>query len=193
MTFNPKDRFFHKAKKEGFLARSAYKLDELQAKYKLIRAGNWVLDLGAAPGAWSQVAAKIVGPSGRVIGIDLKPIDWKAPNAKFYQMNAFQFDSSILEGHAMDCILSDMAPNTTGVRSVDQARSHELCLEVLKIADQYLKPGGHLVMKVFEGPDAQDIVKQIQGKFESYKRTKPEAVRKGSFETYLIGFNKVLS
>lgn len=190
MAFNPKDRFFHKAKKEGFLARSAYKLDELQTKYKLIKNGNWVLDLGAAPGAWSQVASKVIGHSGKVIGIDLKIVDWKANNAQFYQMNAFEFDPQILENHLMDVVLSDMAPNTTGVRSVDQARSHELCLEVFKIADKFLKPGGHLVMKVFEGPDAQEITKSLQSRFESFKRIKPEAVRKGSFETYVMGFNK---
>lgn len=190
MAFNPKDRFFHKAKKEGFLARSAYKLDELQDKYKIIKSNNWVLDLGAAPGAWSQVASKVIGVGGKVIGLDLKEISWKAPNAKFYQMNAFEFDPAILEGHMMDVVLSDMAPNTTGIRLTDQARSHELCLEVLKIADRYLKTGGHLVMKVFEGPDAQEINKMIQQRFDSVKRIKPEAVRKGSFETYMMGLKK---
>jgi 23S rRNA (uridine2552-2'-O)-methyltransferase len=84
MTFDRKDRFFHKAKAEGFLARSAYKLDELQKKFNLMRSGDLVLDLGAAPGAWSQIAVKVVGPQGRVVGLDLKAIDgFKAPNARF--------------------------------------------------------------------------------------------------------------
>ncbi|MBX3022305.1 MAG: RlmE family RNA methyltransferase [Bdellovibrionales bacterium] len=191
MAFERKDRFFHKAKAEGFLARSAYKLDELQKKYRLIRAGDLVLDLGAAPGAWSQIAVKVVGPQGRVVGLDLKVIDgFKAPNAKFYVMDAFQFDPEILEGRQVNCLLSDMAHNTTGIRSVDQARSLELCHQVLNIADQYLVPKGHCVMKLFEGPDAEQIAKRMQKAFEKVQRFKPEAVRKGSFETYFVGLSK---
>lgn len=191
MVFNPKDRFFHKAKADGFLARSAYKLEELQQKYKIIRSGDFVLDLGAAPGSWSQVAIKIIGPSGRVVGLDLKPIELSAPNAKFYVMNAFDFDPVILEGRTqIDVLLSDMAHNTTGIRSVDQARSFELCQQILKISDEFLKPKGHVVMKVFEGPDAEKISKEISKKFEVHKRFKPEAVRKGSYETYFVGLNK---
>lgn len=190
MAFNPKDRFFHKAKQEGFLARSAYKLDEVQKKYKLIRPGDFVVDLGAAPGAWSQVAQKIVGPNGRVVGLDLKPVEFKAPNTAFYQMDVFQLDKAIFEGREVNVLLSDMAPNTTGVRSVDQARSEELCREVLKVSDEHLKPGGHLMMKLFEGQDAEEIVKGVKQRFADIKRIKPEAVRKGSFETYIVGFKK---
>jgi len=191
MVFNPKDRFFHKAKADGFLARSAYKLEELQQKYKIIRSGDLILDLGAAPGSWSQVAMKIIGPSGRVVGLDLKPIELSAPNAKFYVMNAFDFDPIILEGRTqIDVLLSDMAHNTTGIRSVDQARSFELCQQILKISDEFLKPKGNVVMKVFEGPDAEKISKEISKKFEVHNRFKPEAVRKGSYETYFVGLNK---
>lgn len=190
MAFERKDRFFHKAKAEGFLARSAYKLDELQKKYRLIKPGDLVLDLGAAPGAWSQIAVKIVGPQGRVIGLDLKAIDFKAPNAKFYVMNAFQFDPEILEGRNVNCLLSDMAHNTTGIRDVDQARSYELCQQVLNIADQWLVPKGHCVMKMFESADSEVLAKRMQKTFEKVQRFKPEAVRKGSFETYFVGLNK---
>jgi 23S rRNA (uridine2552-2'-O)-methyltransferase len=190
MAFNPKDRFFHKAKKEGFLARSAYKLDEVQAKYRLIKPGDFVVDLGAAPGAWSQVAQKVVGSHGRVVGLDLKPVEFSAPNTAFYQMDVFQLDPAIFEGREVSVLLSDMAPNTTGIRSVDQARSEELCREVLKICDQHLKVGGSLMMKLFEGGEAEAIVKGVKQRFHDIKRLKPEAVRKGSFETYLIGFKK---
>ena len=190
MAFNPKDRFFHKAKAEGFVARSAYKLDELQKKFKLIRPGDLVLDLGAAPGAWSQIAIKATGPNGRVVGLDLKPVSLSFPNARFYVMNAFDFDPSILDGRLVDVLLSDMAPNTTGVRNVDQARSFELCNEVMKISVQYLKPGGHLVMKLFEGPDSEKLAKSLEKAFSQTKRIKPEAVRKGSFETYFVGLKK---
>lgn len=190
MAFNPKDRFFHQAKKDGFLARSAYKLDEVQKKYKLIKPGDFVLDLGAAPGAWSQVALKIVGDKGRVVGLDLKPIELKASNARFYQMDVFQMDPAILDGRNIDVLLSDMAPNTTGIRSVDQARSEELCRQVVRVADQFLRPGGHLMLKLFEGPDAEAISREVKSRFDNVKRLKPEAVRKGSFETYIVGFTK---
>lgn len=190
MAFNPKDRFFHKAKEDGFLARSAYKLDELQKKYRLMKSGDFVLDLGAAPGAWSQVACKVIGAGGRVVGLDLKPVELKLPNTKFYQMNAFDFDPQILEGRDVQVMLSDMAHNTTGIRSVDQARSFELCQQVINLADRHLVPGGHMVMKVFEGPDAEVLAKSMNAKYQTVKRFKPEAVRKGSYEIYFIGLNK---
>ena len=191
MAFNPKDRFFHKAKSEGFVARSAYKLDELQKKYKLIRPGDFVLDLGAAPGAWSQIASTALGSKGLVVGLDLKPIAIKLANAKFYVMNAFDFDAAILEKRTIDVLLSDMAPNTTGIRNTDQARSFDLCEQVIKISELHLKVGGHLVMKVFEGPDANKLIKALEHSFQQTKRLKPEAVRKGSFETYFLGLSKV--
>lgn len=191
MAFNRKDRFFHKAKADGFVARSAYKLEELQKKYKVIPKGSFVVDLGASPGSWSQLALKLTGPEGMVVGLDLKEVKIKAPNARFYQMDVFNLDPNIFEGRAVDVLISDMAPNTTGVRAVDQARSEELCLEVLKVSDQFLKPNGNLVMKLFEGGDAEVVAKAVKSKFKNFKRYKPEAVRKGSFETYLVGLGKL--
>jgi 23S rRNA (uridine2552-2'-O)-methyltransferase len=191
MAYNPKDRFFHKAKADGFLARSAYKLDEIQKKFRLIKSGDFVLDLGAAPGSWSQVVSKIVGPGGFLVGLDLKPVEFKAANAKFYQMDVFNFDAEILEGRKINCLLSDMAPNTTGIRSVDQARSEELCRKILELSEIHLRPKCHLVMKLFEGPDSEKLAKELSRSFENSKRFKPEAVRKGSFETYFIGMSKL--
>ena len=190
MTFNRKDRFFHQAKAEGFLARSAYKLDEIQKKFRLIRAGDQVLDLGAAPGAWSQIAGKVVGPRGRVVGLDLKEITLKLPNAQFHVMNAFDFDPAILNDRPVAVVLSDMAPNTSGVRSADQARSAELCHQVLNIGRDHLIPGGHLVLKLFEGPDAKEIDLRMKKMFTTLRRHRPEAVRKGSIEIYLVGVGK---
>jgi len=187
MAFNAKDRFFHKAKAEGYLARSAYKLDEIQKKFRLLSSGDFVLDLGAAPGAWSQVACKVVGERGRVVGLDLKPVDFKAPNAEFYEMNVFDFKPEILGARMVDCLLSDMAPNTTGIRGVDQARSAELCAQVLILADTTLKTGGHLVMKLFEGPDAEKLAKDLARKFAQSKRLKPKPYARVAFETYFIG------
>ncbi|MGE4130062.1 MAG: RlmE family RNA methyltransferase [Bdellovibrionales bacterium] len=190
MKYNPRDRFFQKAKDEGFRARSAYKLKEIQQKFRLIKSGDLVVDLGAAPGAWSQVALQSSSPNGLVVGLDLKEIDWKAPNARFYQMNVFEFDPGILENRKPDVLLSDMAPNTTGHRSVDQARSLELCSAVLDLAVEHLKPGGHCVMKVFEGPESKTLDKRMTGMFKEVKRYIPEAVRKGSIELYLVGLKK---
>lgn len=190
MAFNPKDRFFHKAKAEGFVARSAYKLDELQKKFRLMRPGDFVLDMGAAPGAWSQIASQAVGAQGRIVGLDLKAIDLKLPNAKFYVMDAFDFDPEILEGRTIQCLLSDMAPNTTGIRNTDQARSFDLCAQVMKVSQEFLAPGGNLVMKLFEGPDSEKLAKSLEKTFQQTKRLKPEAVRKGSFETYFVGLRR---
>ncbi|NCN41972.1 RlmE family RNA methyltransferase [bacterium] len=190
MTFNRKDRFFHKAKADGYKARSAYKLEEIQKKYNVIPKKSFVVDLGASPGSWSQLSMKLVGKEGYVVGLDLKPVDIKSPNGKFYVMDIFELDPAIFEGRVVDVLISDMAPNTTGVRSVDQARSEELCLEVLKVSDKYLKSGGNLVMKLFEGGDAEVVAKEVKNRFKVFKRFKPEAVRKGSFETYLIGIGK---
>lgn len=178
------------AKADGFVARSAYKLTEIQKKFKILRSNDFVLDCGAAPGAWSQVCSDIIGPQGHIVGLDLKIIDLKLRNATFYQMDVFQFDTEILKGRELQCLLSDMAPNTTGIRNVDQARSADLCKEVLKLAQTHLKKGGNLVMKMFEGPDAEAVAKELDRMFKSTKRFKPEAVRKGSFETYLIGISK---
>jgi 23S rRNA (uridine2552-2'-O)-methyltransferase len=190
MTYTPKDRFFHMAKADGFKARSAYKLTEIQKKFRVLNSGNFVLDCGAAPGSWSQVVSQTVGPSGHVVGLDLKEIDLSLKNGTFYVMDVFQFDPQILKGRTIDCLLSDMAPNTTGIRSVDQARSAELCSKMLELSDKHLKPRGNLVMKLFEGPEAEAVAKEVGKKFASSKRFKPEAVRKGSYETYLIGIGK---
>ncbi len=178
------------AKEDGFVARSAYKLDEIQKKFKIIKQGQMVLDLGAAPGAWSQVALKILGPQGLVVGLDLKEIDLKAPNARFYVMNVFEFNPEILSGRIVDCLLSDMAPNTTGTKSVDQARSYDLCEQVLNLAVKHLRVGGHCAMKIFEGPDAKKIDDRFRKMFGESKRFKPESVRKGSIEMYVIGLGK---
>jgi 23S rRNA (uridine2552-2'-O)-methyltransferase len=189
MVYKPKDHYFHKAKKEGFVARSAYKLEELQKKHRLIRPGDRVLDLGASPGSWSQVALKFAGAKGSVLGIDLKPVKIQAPNARFIVGDILQLPEAEFAG-TFDVVISDMAPNTTGIRVRDQALSEELCQMALNIAAKHLKSGGHLAIKLFEGPDAEKIVAQVKQMFQKFDRTKPQAVRKGSFETYLVGLGK---
>ena len=190
MAYNPKDHYFHKAKKDGFVARSAYKLQDLQKKFKLLRPGDRVLDLGCSPGSWSQVTLKIIGPKGHLLGIDLKPVEiQKQPNAEFVEADILTLDPERF-GEPYHCVLSDMAPNTTGIKSRDQAQSEELCRMVLQISRQYLKSGGHMAMKIFEGPDADLIVKEAKLMFKKVNHIKPEAVRKRSYETYIVGLSK---
>lgn len=187
--YNPKDHFFHKAKKEGYVARSAFKLEELQTKFKLFKRGNFVLDLGCAPGSWSQVALKLIGPEGQLIGIDLSPTKITAANARFIEADILKFPLDQLGG-PFDLVISDMAPKTTGIRIRDQALSEELCQMAIHVADQHLRSGGHLVMKIFDGPDAEKLAKSLNSKFQKVARYRPEAVRKGSFEFYIVGLNK---
>lgn len=190
MAYNPKDRFFHKAKEDGFAARSAYKLQEIQKKYHLLKPGHRVMDLGASPGSWSQVASQIVGEKGFVIGIDLTPITMKLPNVQFITGDAFSVTPEDYGNDPFDVILSDMAPKTTGIRITDLARSEELCYLVLDFVEKHLKKGGHMVMKNFDSPDTKGLTNKMQTLFVKVHKTKPEAVRKGSFETFLVGVGK---
>lgn len=190
MSFKAKDHYFFKAKKDGYVARSAYKLLDLQKRHKLINRGNSVLDLGCSPGSWSQVALELIGKEGHLVGVDLKPVTINpTENARFIVEDILKLSPEELGG-PFDVVLSDMAPSTTGIRIRDQALSEELCRMVLEIASGYLKPGGHLVMKLFEGPESQEIVKKTKSMFARVDRIKPEAVRKGSFETYIVGLKR---
>lgn len=195
MTFKPKDHFFHKAKQEGFLARSVYKLQEIDQKLKIIKPGQTVVDLGAAPGSWSQWVASKVGPKGQVVGFDLTAIDLKLPNAKFYQQDVLEINLPEFlkaEGIAMpvDLVISDMAPKTTGIRLTDQARSVELCNMALDIAEQILKPGGHFVVKFFQSNDFNDYRARMKKLFEKVEIVKPDSTRSRSFEIFIVGLRK---
>ena len=194
MVYIPHDKFARRAKQEGFRARSAYKLLDLQRKFKILKAGDRVLDLGAAPGSWLQVAAQIVGKEGRVLGLDrtaMKPLTW--PNVRMVQKDIF--DTGMVEflgaqGYReFDVVLSDVAPNTTGMKERDQAVSHQLSLRALEIATQVLNKGGGMIIKVFEGPDTPALIKESEKHFSSVKLIKPEASTKGSRELYLVAKN----
>jgi 23S rRNA (uridine2552-2'-O)-methyltransferase len=196
MTFNPKDRFFHKAKKENFVARSIYKLEEIDQKFKLLKPGQVVLDLGAAPGSWSQYISPRIGPQGKLLGIDLKPIDLHFGNAEFIQGNALEFDwnTKLQDFKGFDVVVSDMAPSTTGIKFTDQTRSFELCEMALGLALKHLKPKGHFVCKLFHSADFGLLKKTLQKNFEKFETLKPEATRTISKEIFLVGIQrKVLS
>ncbi len=188
--YNPQDHYFRKAKEEGYLARSAYKLKELQQKFRLFKRGDKILDLGCAPGSWSQVVMEQNGEKGFLLGIDLTPVSLSSPNAKFITHDIFTLPEDQFEGAPYDCILSDMAPNTTGIVFTDQARSEELCLKVLDLCDKFLRPGGNMAMKLFEGGGSKEVAGAVKKRFEKLDRMKPDSTRSVSKEIFMVGLRK---
>ena len=171
------------------MARSVYKLEEIDRKLRLLRAGDRVLDLGCRPGSWLQYALKVVGPHGAVVGIDRDPLQQSIPGARVLHGDIFATPDAELLGPlaAFDVVLSDMAPNTTGVRATDQARSAALVEEALARAERLLAPGGAFVAKIFQGPDLEAIRKRMAGRFSDVRMVKPEGSRAQSIEIYLAG------
>jgi 23S rRNA (uridine2552-2'-O)-methyltransferase len=189
MVYNPQDRYYKKAKQEGYRSRAAYKLLELQQRFCLIRRGDVVVDLGAAPGGWLQVAAKWVGQTGKVIGIDLQPIDaFGEPNILVLQgdITAPEMPRRIAElaRGKVDCVLSDLAPRLSGIRDADNARCLELNRTALTVATALLQPGGSLLLKSFVNQELQTFTLELKRHFHSVQRTRPEATRQGSSEFY---------
>ena len=190
--YDPRDRFFQRAKQEGLRARSAYKLEEIQRRLRLLRPGGRVLDLGAAPGAWCQIAAREVGPAGLVLGIDLEPIAGLPPPVRTWVADVFApelLDKIRAEGGApYDAVLSDLAPKTSGVRGTDEARSLALAERAIELAQQVLKPRGSVVVKVFMGGGFERFLQEVRQAFARVRVVKPEAsVARGSKEVYLVG------
>jgi len=183
------DAFFKKARDAGFAARSVYKLEEIDRKLRLLRAGDRVLDLGCRPGSWLQYALKVVGPHGAVVGIDRDPLPQPIPGARVLCADLYTATDGELLGElkAFDVVLSDMAPNTTGIRATDQARSAAVVEEALGRAERLLAPGGAFVAKIFQGPDVEIIRKRMAGRFSDVRTLKPEGSRAQSIEIYLAG------
>lgn len=182
------EHYFRKAKQEGYLSRAAYKLIELDDRRKLLRKGDRVLDCGCAPGSWLQVAAKRVGSEGQVVGIDLKPITGNfAPNVRIIEGDLTKRNPADLLGElsAFDVILSDMAPSTTGDRTIDHHGSVRLCHAVLDQCDNLLVPGGRAALKVLEGEAYPELLKRAKTMFDKVKGFKPKASRRESTEMYL--------
>jgi 23S rRNA (uridine2552-2'-O)-methyltransferase len=188
--YDPRDRFFQRAKKEGLRARSAYKLEEIQCRLHILRPGHRVLDLGAAPGGWCQIAAREVGQRGLVLGIDLQPIAPLPSPVKTWVADAFapeMLDRLRAEG-PFDVILSDLAPKTSGVRGTDEARSLALAERALDLARQVLSPSGSFVVKLFMGGGFEAFLRAFKQAFSRMKVVKPEAsVARGSKEVYVVG------
>ncbi len=184
------DPYVQRAQREGYRSRACYKLLELQEKDRLIRPGMTVIDLGSAPGGWSQVAADLVGHKGRVIASDILPMDNLAgvefiqgdftEDAVFEQILAAAGDTPV------DVVVSDMAPNMSGMTAVDQPRAMYLVELALDMARRVLAPGGSFVAKVFQGEGFDDLVRDARGSFERVVNRKPDASRPRSREVYLV-------
>jgi len=184
-----RDRFHTKAKREGFLARSVYKLEEIDDKYALFRPGDRVLDLGCSPGSWLQYARSKIGDRGVLVGLDRGPLKTPPRGARIVVGDVNTIDIAELRGDlpAFDVVLSDMAPDTSGIRNVDQARSEGLFERALQIAQLVLAPGGNFVGKLFQGPDFKKLTDSVRRSFEVAKTAKPASSRQISIEQYVIG------
>ena len=182
-----RDQFFKKSKTLGYRSRSAFKLIELNKKYRFIKKNNKLLDIGAYPGGWSQVSSKIIS-SGKILSIDMKKMD-ELKNVSFLQCD-FLLESTkekILNffGEELDVVLSDMAANTTGNKSLDCIRTNKLCADVIEFSSKILKPNGVLVSKLFMGDDFLEVKELAISKFKKVEFFKPEASRSESKETYI--------
>ncbi|MGZ7116613.1 MAG: RlmE family RNA methyltransferase [Methanobacterium sp.] len=190
-----KEHYYKMAKKEKYRSRASYKLLQLNKRYKIIRNSDYIIDLGAAPGGWSQVALDIVGKEGKVIAVDIqriKPFD----EDNFAQITGDFTESGIIDkiedeiGRDADVILSDAAPKLTGIKDIDQLKSIDIVENALKIADSILKIGGSMIIKVFQGEGFEDYLKKVKRKFKIVKTTKPPSSKKGSMEMYIIAIRK---
>ncbi len=179
------DHYYAKAKKRGFAARSIFKLEELNEKFRLIRPGMRVLDLGSAPGSWLQYVAKEVGEEGEVLGIDLDPLHIPLPpHAHFVRTDIVHWDSST---HAsFDVVLSDMAPKTTGNRIGDHLKSIGLCEFALDVVLRVLRPSGDFVCKMYQGEDSKAFLEKLNSHFKDVKSQKPSASRRESREVFFV-------
>jgi 23S rRNA (uridine2552-2'-O)-methyltransferase len=182
------DTFFQRARQKGFVARSVFKLEELDHRFRLFRKGARVLDLGCRPGSWLQYAAKAAGAEAQLVGVDRTPLDIALPGCREVVGDVFELEPQALLGPlaAFDVVLSDMAPDTSGVRFVDQTRSEALFERALVIAEQTLAPGGHFVGKLFQGGEFQQLVKRTRQGFTEVRIVKPEGSRTESMEQYVV-------
>ncbi|HSH85931.1 MAG: 23S rRNA (uridine(2552)-2'-O)-methyltransferase RlmE [Methylophilus sp.] len=188
------DEYVKRAQKEGYRARAAYKLLEIDEKDKLIKPGMTIVDLGSTPGSWSQVAVQRLKGQGRVIALDI--LEMQGIAGVEFICGDFREDvvlkqlESSLKNKLVDVVISDMAPNMSGLKDVDQAGAAHLTELALEFCQDWLKPGGHFLVKVFIGSGFDEIVKQMRGQFEKVVTRKPKASRDRSSEVYLLGLHR---
>lgn len=187
------DHYFKKAKQDGFAARSAYKLQEINQKHHIIGRGSRVLDLGCFPGSWMQYIAQQIGEKGLVVGVDRTNLKIPlTPNMRFIHSDINELDLA-LPGTFVDrydLVCSDMAPDTTGIKSVDAERSIQLCEMALWVAQKWLKNGGNTVVKVLVGGPFDRLLKQMRSEYTHVKTVKPKSSRNESKEVFVLGLNK---
>ncbi|GAB6406457.1 MULTISPECIES: 23S rRNA (uridine(2552)-2'-O)-methyltransferase RlmE [Pseudomonas] len=186
------DPYVKQAQKDGYRSRASYKLLEIQEKYKLIRPGMSVVDLGAAPGGWSQVTSRLIGGQGRLIASDILEMD-SIPDVTFIQGDFTQDEvlARILEAvgnSQVDLVISDMAPNMSGTPEVDMPKAMFLCELALDLAERILKPGGNFVIKIFQGEGFDVYLKDARKKFDKIQMIKPDSSRGSSREQYMLAW-----
>jgi 23S rRNA (uridine2552-2'-O)-methyltransferase len=187
MSYKGGDHYTKKAKSDGFAARSVYKLEEIQNKWRVISSGDKILDLGCAPGSWSRYAKQKVGANGKVVGVDIQEVSGFVGEfllASVYDLDLEEVTS--LLGGPPDVVISDMAPATTGDRFADHFRQIELATAALEIAVNTLAPNGHFVAKVFDGQDAPAFIQECRTRFKQVRRLKPKATRGRSVEFFVV-------
>ncbi|MBT8469675.1 MAG: RlmE family RNA methyltransferase [Deltaproteobacteria bacterium] len=181
------DHHGRRARREGYPARSVYKLQEIDRRLGLFKKGQRVLDLGASPGSWTLYAAEKVGPSGRVLGIDLNDAELALPaHAEIRVLDAFEADRQSLGG-PFDLVISDMAPKTSGQRHADQFRSYELVIRALELGKAVLQPGASFVAKIFQGAEFEEARNALREVFGKVRTIRPDATRDESYELFLVG------
>jgi len=205
--YKPKDTYFYKAKREGYPARSVYKLEEIDKKYRIIKRGSKILELGASPGSWLKYCLNKIGKDGHIVAIDLeRPSLALTAQVDFIQEDIFKVEAASLQcntnglglhaegqqssrqSNSFDLVLSDLAPRTSGIKEVDQARSMELAKRAIDIGGDVLKKGGDILVKLFESGDVPNLRKELSSLFSKVDLERPKAVRHGSSEIYLLGF-----
>lgn len=190
--YEQRDKFYKKAKKDGFVARSVYKLEELDARHQLLKRNDRVIDFGCSPGSWLQYISNAVGDKGVILGYDLVPPRVSAPNAKTFVADIFDITAERIREDAKDpnftatVVLSDMAPKTTGIRDADQARSIGLVEHAIYLADELLVGDAIFAAKVFHGRGFDELLNDMRKKFKKVKALRPKATRQGSREAFII-------
>lgn len=191
--YEHKDRYYHKAKAQGLPSRASFKIEEMLKKFPLVKAGDTVLDLGAAPGGWSVLLCKAVGPKGKVLAIDLEDLGkLKRPNLDFFHGDIYSEEAQnwlqdqLGTQQKVSGVFSDMAPKLSGITFKDAYDSYQLAQMAFDIAQKWLKPGGSFVCKIFPGAELEEFLKKLKKSFSKVKVFEPQAKRKTSIEIYLL-------
>ena len=184
------DPYVQQAQKDGYRSRAVYKLLEIDEKDRLLKPGMTVVDLGSAPGGWSQIAAMRIGDTGRIIALDILPMDALADvtfiQGDFHEESVYNELLKVIDDRPVDLVMSDMAPNTSGIKAVDQPRAMYLCELALELAQKTLKPGGDFLVKVFQGEGFDAYLAEVKKSFKKVLVRKPQASRSRSREVYLL-------